>query len=358
MASGTRAPSWLSLPEVGTADLDGATIPYPTTALSTVLGLPPTGARGDLADPRPDAYSMSGILGRLYGLLYFDRIHVIPRERDLGSVVSLQEVEVEIYNAFLARARTLDDIVVTGPAGITVVDPLGTPTHYPASESKVYVVQVSAEGNPLIDNLITWEFDGIDVAGTNLALVGFRLIPFPFPPDMLSPVEEDFGYLTDVIEAGFEGMEQRVQLRAVPVGRIAYSVTLTNRREAQMSNAIMFGNQARAFGVARWQFQTPLAIAAAADDLSIYCTTTDIPFVAGGLVMLWRSPFSWEVQTIDSVESDHVVITSGLQNSWPATETAVVPMVVGRASDDEGISWQSLEAISQSVSFDIDGWTP
>jgi hypothetical protein len=174
---------------------------------------------------------------------------------------------------------------------------------------------------------------------------------------MSSAIEESFGYLTDVLVA-YDGSEQRVQLRAVPVGVVAYSVFLNELRDAQMAGAILFGNQPRAFGVGRWQFQTPLSVSAAEDDTEVYCTTEHIPFIVGGLVMLWTSPYDWEVQTVDSVESDHLVLTSGLQGPWTAPGTVIVPMVVGRLTDDEALSWESLTALSQSLRFSIDGYTP
>lgn len=357
MATGVPAPSALSLPEIGVQQLREADLPLPTDPAWTRAGIAFIAGRAALADPRPDAYDKSGLPGRTHDLVFHDCIHVIPRRRDLGAVVSEQEIEVEVWNAFLARARILDDITVEGPAGIEVVDHLGLPAHYPASDSQVYAVKVSAEGDPQIDNVVTWVFVDIDESGTGIRILGFRLIPFPFAPNMAQPISETFGYLTDVLTA-FTGMEQRIQLRAVPIGTISYSVFLNEARDAQMAAAILFGNQPRAFGVGRWQFQTSLAADALADDLEVYCETSDIPFKSGGLVMLWRDPYHWEIQTIASVEADHLVLTTGLQHSWSAGVTSVMPAVVGRLSTDEALTWQSLTAASQNLTFDIDGFRP
>ena len=153
-------------------------------------------------------------------------------------------------------------------------------------------------------------------------------------------------------------MEQRVQLRAVPVGTLGFSVFLRERRDAQMAAAILFGNQARAFGVGRWQFRTALTAPVSIDDLEIYCSPADIPFEVGGLVMLWSSPYVWEVLTIESIESDHLVVTTGAQRAWTVADTAIVPTVVARLSPDEAISWESLARLSQVLTFDVDGWRP
>lgn len=355
MAVGVPMPRALYLESNGVSHLADVVLSLPTDPAFAMLSGSLAGGEPDLADPRPDAFSKVGLPAPANDLTFLDRIHVIPRTRDLGAVISEQEIEVEFWNAYLNRSKTLEDITVTGPAGITVIDHLGLPAEIAASQSEIFVVEVSAEGDPQIDNAITWIVTGVPDAGNVLAIVGFRLIPFPFEPNMATSLREGFGYLTDIIVA-FSGMEQRIQLRDVPVGSITYSVLLNERRDAQMAAAILFGNQPRAYGVARWQYRTTLTAGASADDLSIYCATANIPFVAGGLVMLWVDPYTWEIHTIESIAADHLVITSGLQGAWTAGITTVVPMVVGRLSDNEAISWQTLEKLSQTLRFDIDGF--
>ena len=174
---------------------------------------------------------------------------------------------------------------------------------------------------------------------------------------MAQPIVETFGHLTDIL-VSFRGMEQRIQLRAVPIGTIGYSVLLDELRDAQMANAILFGNQARSFGVARWQFRVALAQDATAGDLEVICDTAHIPFEPGGLVLLWTDPYHWEVQTIDAVLADRIVLTLGLRNSWTAGATAALPLVVGRLSPEEVFTWESLTIGSQALVFDIDGFRP
>jgi len=359
MAAGVNSPAWLTFDDgIGVNLLEDAALPEITSnawAIATIGGAP--ASFSTLGDPTPDAYSKTGLRGPVHDLAVLDRIHVFPRARDLGAVISIQEIDVEVWNNYPTRAQTLDEITVSGTSGVTVEDPFGTPTHYPGTRSEIYVVQVDEEGDPSIDNVVAWVFDGIDETGTALRLVGFRLIPFPFPPNMSSPVDESFGYLTDVIVA-YSGMEQRIQLRAVPIGKLSYRVFLNERRDAQMAAAILFGNQARAFGVGRWQFRTSLTSAVALDATEIYCDLEDVPFEAGGLVMLWSSPYVWEVLTIDSIESDHLVTTAGAQRAWDTATTAVVPAVVGRLSQDEALSWEALWRASQAVSFSVDRWRP
>lgn len=357
MATGVLAPPALALDSVGVAELAEAVIPEPTDPAWKLAPVPLAGGFDELADPRPDAFAKNGWHGHVHDLAVRDRIHVIPRRRDLGAVLSEQEFEVEVWNAYLERAQILSEITIEGPAGIEVDDPEGGfPDHFPSSDSQIFVVRVLAEGDPLVDNVVTWIFTGLDSSGSTLTITGFRLIPFPFDPDWSQPVTEDFGYLTDIIES-YRGNEQRIQLRKIPIGTIGYSVVLTALRDAQMANAILFGNQARVFGVARWQFRIPLAADAHVDDLEVLCDPSNLPFEVGGLLLLWTDPYHWEVQTIASVEADRIVLASALQNEW-AAGTAILPLVVGRLSADEGFTWESLKIGSAALVFSIDGFKP
>jgi len=315
------------------------------------------GVRTVPADPRPAAFQRVGGIAPVHGLSVFGRVHVIPRRYDLGAVVSEQKAEAEVWNADIHRAQILEEITALGPTGIEVEDHLGQPAHFPASNSQVYLVRVLTDGDALIDNLITWVFTGQNPLGTNFRLLGFRLIPFPFPPNWAQPVSETFGFLTDII-VSYRGMEQRIQLRAVPVGTIRYSTLLDDLRDAQMAGAILYGNQARAFGVGRWQFQTRLLQDAGAGDHDVVCDTSDIPFEPGGTVLLWTDPYHWEVQTIESILPDRVVLSFGLIQSWTAGPTVVLPIVVGRLSSEEGFTWDALAIGSTSLTFDIEGFRP
>jgi len=346
-----------SLDPNGAQQLQDAILPPPTDPAWSKAAMAEVGTYGSLADPRPDAFAKTGVWAPAHDLACHDKIHVIPRNRDVGFVVSEQEHLVEVWNAFLTRAMILDSIGLTGPAGVEVIDHLGQPAHYPASQSEIYTYKVLPEGPPTIDNMITWVFLTIDSSGTDHRVVGFRIIPYPFPPNWRHPVVEDYGYMTDIMTS-FRGMEQRVQLRAVPVGSLSYTSLLNEPRDAQMAVAILFGNQPRAFGVARWQFRRTLTTDANPHDTEIFLDTTDIPFQTGGLVFLWTDPYTWEAQTIDTVLSDRLVLEVGLERSWAAGVTVVLPMVVGRLSPDEAVTWENLLIASTALTFDIDGFKP
>jgi hypothetical protein len=50
--------------------------------------------------------------------------------------------------------------------------------------------------------------------------------------------------------------------------------------------------------------------------------------------------------------------SGSLIQSWTAGPTIVLPIVVGRLSAEEGITWDALSIASTSLTFDIDGFRP
>lgn len=350
MAVGVLIPGPAPLPSILDAEL-----PSPLDeALYTAGGLD-VGSYSALATPTPAAMTRGGLDVPMAGLAVLDRIHVIPRQADLGAIVSEQVLEVETWNAHRNRTRILDEITIDGPPGVELVDG-GQSSHFPPTQSTIYQVRVLTEGDATISNTVTWVFLGVDPDGTNLRVLGVRMVPWAYEPNWGEPVVETYGYLTDLLTA-HSGMEQRIQLRAVPVGSIGYSTLLTTLQEVQAANAILFGNQTRPFGVARWQYRVPLTTATVIGATEVPCDTANIPFEAGGLVLLWRDPSTWEVQTISAVLADRLVLSLELRVAWPAG-TAVLPMVIGRLAPEASITWESLAIGSTSLTFAIDGFRP
>ena len=359
MATALLAPGPLALVSnpASSVGLRNASVALPTVDASVVIpGTMEAPLAGVLADPRPSALAFSGVSAPVEDLAIFDRIHVIPRSRDLGAVISEQQVEVEVWNAFHQRAQILEDITVEGTSGVSVVDHLGLPAHFAGSASEIYIVQVAATGDPNVNNLVTWLFTGISELGTDMLLVGVRILPVPFDFNWDDPVVEIYGYLTDIITA-YDGTEQRRQLRTVPVGSIGFSIALRELRDVQMANAILFGYQPYLFGIPKRQDAVRLTQEASAGTSLVYCPTEHIPFEVGGLVYLWRDPYTWEAQTIEEVNADHLVLAIGLANTWPAG-TLAMPMVTGRLSQDEALTWESLDIGSQALVFTVEGFRP
>lgn len=340
------------LPGPMSADLSGAVIPIPLSDGSGLDASVFSTSEGPFPDPRPAALEKTGRIAPGHEAQWFERVHVIPRRRDMGSVLSDQEVEVEIWNAFRALSQELVDVTVEGPAGISVKLP--DPAIYPATDSRMYIVHVFAEGDPEINNVVTWVFVGL--SGTDLILTGVRLFPWPFPADLSEPLTVTREFLTKVLEA-YDGSEQRQQLRSIPVGAIEYSVYLRRAREAQLANALVYGRQAQAFGVPQWNYANRLLSAIAIDSTTILVETDNVPFLEGGLAFIFRDVFTWEVVTIETVAAGSLTTALGMQKEWTPPGVLVMPMVIGRMSQEEAMRWLALRSGSKRTRFDIDGFT-
>ena len=275
---------------------------------------------------------------------------MIPRSADLGAVLTDQEIEVEVYNAFRALSRVLTEITVEGPSGVTVEDPLGVPLVFPATRSVIYTVHVAALGNPTIDNTVTWVFVAVDPTGTVLLLTGFRTLPWSFDPNVADSIKQHYGYLTDVLE-GDDGNEQRVQLREVPKGSIEMSLLL-HEHEAQFANAILFGTTTRRFGLPLWPWRSQTVSDAALGATEVLFATADIPYVAGGFAFLWRTYEDWEVAEIAEVQGDRLVLAAPLRSAWPSG-AAVMPFVSAYLGEGERFTWEALAIGSQRGRFDV-----
>jgi len=287
---------------------------------------------------------------------WFERLHVIPRLADLGAVLSDQSLDVEVWNAFRSRAKNLEEITVSGPAGVSVANPYGLPTHFASSRSRLYVVTVSGEGDPAIDNLIVWVFSGVDTSGTDLRLLGFRVLPWPFEINMAGGgIRETYGYLTNVLRSR-DGTEQRIQLRAVAIGELTIPNLFDDARQVQFANSLLYGNQARAWGVPLWQFRNPLLAAASAGETVLQVNTSFIPWHVDDLVFIWRSPFSWEVQRVAEVHPTSLDLTLELNGSWAVPGTHIIPLVVGRLSTSESLNWEALKIGAVDLTFDLEGF--
>jgi hypothetical protein len=359
MPAGVLTAGWALLSSIGSGDLDPVAIPAPTDPCWELAPEAFGGSEVEGGTPTPAWALEAGVAAAGHDLAVFDRMHVIPRRRDLGAVLSDQEIEVEVWNAFRTRARVLTAIPVTGPEGIEVDDPFGLPTHFPATQSHVYVVRALAEGEALIDNVVTWEFTSVDPIGTNIRLLGFRLLPWPFEVNLVEPLGLRYGYLTD-IRVARDGTEQRRQLRAVARGAVRFLSTMLDERDAQYARTLLQGNQARPWGVPLWCFNRPLTADVSAGAFAIPVDTRFVRFyVPGALVFLWRDPYHWEVKTIESVADDELMVTTVLGSSWSvAAGTRVLPLVVGHLSPEERFAWRALAIAESGLTWDVPAFTP
>lgn len=316
-------------------------LPVPSSACSAapraVVGAGPRVA----TTPAVPLRVLGGVKSAMHDGQWFDRIHVIPRRVDLGSVNNDRTVVVEVWNAW-RRGHVLTSAPITGPAGVTVA--AGTlPRIYAPFHSELQTVSIAAAGSAALDNVVTWVFGALVSPGADLTLTGLRVMLFTARPDGSVGFEETYGYETDVLTA-WDGTEQRVLLRELPTRTLRFAALLTDSLEVADVMGRLFANGVLPFSVPLWPDATRPAWRVNPGDAQIVVTTTGRGFVAGGTALLWKDQWTFEAVVINQVFSDHLTLVGTVAGSWPAEGSVIVPLISARL-----LSAPSVERISGGV---------
>ena len=73
-----------------------------------------------------------------------------------------------------------------------------------------------------------------------------------------------------------------------------------------------------------------------------------------GWALLWRSHTSWELVRIASVAADQLILVNPLAATWSPPGIWVLPVEVGRLSEEETVDWASLLAAGASLEFRLE----
>lgn len=158
--------------------------------------------------------------------------------------------------------------------------------------------------------------------------------------------------MTDVFVA-YDATEQRVRLRHVPRTLLTFKLLAAEPREAAAIESFIFGEQGDLVGVPFWPDMQSLAADAAISDTNVQVDTSYRKFVAGGLVLLWRSMFDYEFAEIVTVNADSLDLASGLTKAWDADGggTFVIPLLRGRMSNSIPLKYLNCSVTDLTISF-------
>lgn len=244
---------------------------------------------------------------------WYHRIHISPQQLDLGNVVSAQTSAVFLWNAFL-EPRTLSNI--TGlDEGIEISGQPTPPLIFPALKELGWNVTVTPDGQPVLDTVLTWQFDNNREAG--LRITANRIIAWAFVPDWGDGIMEKLTASTDILQSE-SAVSQRRQLRLAPRREFA-GHTYAEGRERQLLDLALFGWSDRVWSMPVWSDIQLLEVGIAADVDFIPCSTQYLDFRDSGMAML-RAEDAFTSETVEILE----VLSSGLQlkrntqQAWPA----------------------------------------
>lgn len=255
---------------------------------------------------------ITGSRQRAYVDDYYYRIHIAPQSIDLGSVVSTQTVPLFVWNAHLTP-QTLNAITGTDE-GLIVGGQPNPPLHYEALQEREYQLQVTPDGQPVLDTRVVFDFG---TEQPDVRVMANRIIAWAFVPDWSDGVTEQLAWATDILQSD-SLHEQRRALRLAPRREFEAS-NWAEGRERQLLDLSLFGWGGRIWSLPLWHEIQLLSVGVPADSLFIPCGTQFLDFHPDGLALLrGESAFQTEVVEIETVLPNGLQLKRATQQQWPA----------------------------------------
>ncbi len=276
---------------------------------------------------------------------YYHRIHISPRQLDLGNVVSSQTTSVFLWNAFL-EARTLTAIAGIAE-GLSVSGQPAPPLLFPGLQELTWDVTVTPDGQPVLDTVLAWQFD--NGAEADLRITANRIIAWAFVPDWGDGIRERLSASTDILQSE-SAASQRRQLRLAP--RREFSGPMyAEGRERQLLDLALFGWSDRIWSMPIWPDIQLLTLGIAADVDFIPCETEYLDFRAGGLAMLRaEDAFTSETVEILDVLSNGLQLKRNTQLAW-AAGSRLYPARAAQLLDEPSLSKLTDRLFEAEVQF-------
>lgn len=287
---------------------------------------------------------------RLWDGIYFGIIHIVPRVKDLGAVISATSYLVDVWNAD-EIAHLAVSVDVAGTGGVSLSGGVPLPAFWPPFGSYPFSVDVAAEGDPIIDSTVTWLFPGFD--GTDHRVFGFKLTILPSAPDWESGgFQERVGLLSSV-RAAHAGHEQRRSLSSRPTRELEFTGLAIDPVAAGELVVKLFNGGLFLFGVPYWPDATALGAALSPGATSIPVETTARIFEPGGLVALWRNDRTWQTLTIapGGVAPGALTTSTAVAGSWSPNDTLVVPVLPARLEEAARLEHPKAGHVSVQARF-------
>ncbi|MCK9987652.1 MAG: hypothetical protein AzoDbin1_04124 [Azoarcus sp.] len=290
---------------------------------------------------------LGGVKARGYADDWYNRVHVIPRQLDLGNVVSTQVSTVTVWNAWL-ESRTLN--AITGADnGIVVSGQLAPPLLFTPLLQRTYDIAVTPDGSPVLDATVLWQFDNAEKPG--LRVTANRVIAWSFVPDWSDGITERLTWATDILQSE-SLVEQRRALRAAP-HREFEAQMMVEGRERQYLDLVLFDWGVRIWALPVWPEIQWLSADLAADALSIPCATAGLEFHIGGLAMLiGANAFAVEVVEVVDVPSGALMLKRPTQKAWPAG-SRLYPARSAQLTAEPALTRRTDRLISADVTFRV-----
>lgn len=281
------------------------------------------------------------------GAAWFEDVHVIPREIDLGNILTEQTVPFDLFNGFRYESKELTTFDNNAGAGISTVGLPALPIDVFQLDTVQFDVVFSTDGDPTIDGSLDITFGGATIS---VPVTGSRIVMFPYQPE--APLQEVLEFLTDVL-VRMDGSEQRIALRKNPRQRFQLRVLADNPRERQRIANLLFDWQGRVFGLPVWTESTRLSSAATLGDTTVNVqTTADADYRVGGLAIVLQDDDTFDALEVTSITGTTLEFESPLTSNYGAG-TRVMPLRSVLASDVVRRTKQQVKVEEFQIEFEV-----
>lgn len=237
---------------------------------------------------------------------YYYRVHIRPGIIDLGNLLSVQVRSVEVWSAHF-QPNLLSSITDLGTAGLTLSEPQLTPTSFGSLEYRLYLLNVSTSGPPVINGVFVFNFES---ENPTLSVLGRRVVIWPYRP--VYPLSESLEWFTD-IQQSFN-REQRIRLRNAPRQLISQKSILSDA-DFSKAKAIAYQWVHRVFGVPVWLDMLYVGdLAIGAQSIVVDSSNTDIR--AFDIVLIWSSNSIFQAVETTTVSASQIDLALPLSKNF------------------------------------------
>lgn len=313
----------------GTAVTIGA---RPAGPLQGVAGVAPTLA----ATPLPNAPSAAPLRGFM-DHFYF-RIWAIPHILDAQNPQRNSPIPVKVWNSYLVP-NTVEEITRQNADGLTL--DLVESDVLKALELREINITITDDAPYSIDANFYFDFT---LGGSSLRFLASLADILPI--DANTGIQEQFEWLTDILD-NHDGTEQRIALRPRPRRTFTMALTLLDDADRKALYDKLYKTIALSIIVPAYQYQSQLKADTVIGDNKIYCNPVRADLRPGESVILATADGQFFYYKIETVNADHVVISTAFAQVIKKRTTRVVGGFTGRLPDNSALAMRAREGSSQ-----------
>jgi hypothetical protein len=289
-----------------------------------IEALSPGASTFNLPVTSPDRTSIGYIAGS-YKEVFYDRILIEPVYIDFGSVLSVQQQDILVFNAYLSN-RTESNITLNDFDNNTTFIGDTTPSVYLPLEERTHSIIIDPDGPPNIEASIDYDWQGtsdditVDFIGTRIVLLRITY---------RAGVKENLLWLNNVMESR-NGTEQRVRHRDAPRQQFAVQAYL-NKDDRNLIENIMYGTRGTTFAIPVWT-ESRDGDPITSGDTVINVSTLYGDFRLDGLALIWESSRKFHAFQIDAITDTTITTDRGVPTDFD--NPVIMPIRTARFLND------------------------